>query len=64
MHEQRMIEPLEGRMLFAITTTTTVIKKPGPTDTVVVVATNPAGHQAVGQNDTLTVSNTDAKNFK
>ena len=64
MHEQRMIEPLEGRMLFAITTTTTVIKKPGPTDTVVVVATNPAGHQAVGQNDTLTVSNKDAKNFK
>jgi hypothetical protein len=61
--QKQMIEPLEGRMLFAITTTT-VIKKPGPTDTVVVVATNPAGNQAVGQNDTFTVSNKDAKNYR
>ena len=49
-----MIERLEKRELFAITTTTTVIKTPGPTDTVVVTATNPAGNQAVGQNDTFT----------
>ena len=58
------IENLEGRVLFAITTTTTVIKTPGPTDTVVTIATNPAGHQAVGQNDTQTLSNHDAKAYK
>ena len=57
----QMIENLEGRVLFAITTTTTVIKQPGPTDTVVTVATNPAGNQAVGQNSTTTLSNHDAK---
>jgi len=61
--QKQMIESLEGRVLFAITTTTTVVKTPGPTDTVVVTATNPAGHQAVGQNDTFTASNKDAKQF-
>jgi hypothetical protein len=60
----QMIENLEGRVLFAITTTTTVVKQPGPNDTVVTVATNPAGNQAVGQNDTQTLSNHDAKAFK
>lgn len=60
---QKMIEQLEKRELFSITTTTTVVKVPGPTDTVVVTATNPAGHQAVGQSDTLTLSNHDAKAF-
>ena len=60
----QMIENLEGRVLFAITTTTTVVKQPGPNDTVVTVATNPAGNKAVGQNDTQTLSNHDAKAFK
>ena len=58
-----MIERLENRELFAITTTTTVVKTPGPTDTVVVTATNPAGNQAVGQNDTFTAKNRDAKAY-
>ena len=62
--EKQMIEPLENRMLFAITTTTTVVKTPGPTDTVVVTATNPAGNQAVGQNATVTTSNRQAKAFR
>jgi hypothetical protein len=56
----RFIEQLEGRRLFSITTTTTVVKVPGPTDLVVTTATNPAGNQAVGQNSTTTVSNKDA----
>jgi hypothetical protein len=60
---KQLIEKLERRELFSITTTTTVLKTPGPTDTVVVTATNPAGNQAVGQNSTLTVSNKDAKNY-
>jgi len=59
-----MIERLENRELFAITLTTTVVKTPGPTDTVVVTATNPAGNQAVGKNDTFTASNKDAKQFR
>jgi hypothetical protein len=59
-----LIENLEGRLLFAITTTTTVVKQPGPKDTVVVTATNPAGNQAVGQNDTFSTSNKDAKQYK
>ena len=63
MQSNQMIENLENRVLFAITTTTTVIKTPGPTDTVVVIATNPAGNQAVGQNDTLVLKNRDAKAF-
>jgi hypothetical protein len=61
---KQMIEGLESRVLFAITTTTTVVKTPGPNDTVVVTATNPAGNQAVGQNDTFTTSNKDAKQYK
>ena len=59
-----MIEKLEDRRFFSITHTTTVIKIPGPTDLVVTTATNPSGHQAVGQNSTQTLSNHDAKNFK
>jgi hypothetical protein len=48
---------LEGRQLLSITTTKFIIKEPGPTDTLVVLATNPAGHQAVGQTSTTTVHN-------
>ena len=59
-----MIQQLENRTFFSITHTTTVVKIPGPTDLVVTTATNPAGHQAVGQNSTQTLSNHDAKQFK
>ena len=58
---QQMIENLENRRLFAITLATTVVKTPGPTDTVIVTATNPAGKNAVGQNDVLVLKNRDAK---
>ena len=60
MQDNKMMETLEKRELFSITYKTTVIKQPGPTDTVVTVATNPAGNQAVGQNSTTTLSNRDA----
>jgi hypothetical protein len=59
-----VIENLEGRTFFSISHDTTVIKTPGPTDTVVTIATNPAGNQAVGQNSVTTMSNHDAKQFK
>ena len=62
--QSQMIEGLESRRLFAITLDTSVVKTPGPTDTVVVTATNPAGKNAVGQNDTFTVSNKDAKQYR
>lgn len=53
----RLVENLEDRRLFAITTTTEVIKVPGPTDTVLIVGTNPAGKTPPGQGDTLVLSN-------
>lgn len=59
-----MIESLEGRVLYAIATTTTVLKTPGPTDTVLVVGTNPAGQTPPGQGATLVLSNKDAKAFR
>jgi hypothetical protein len=52
---------LEGRCLMAISTATTVVKIPGPTDVVVVTATNPAGNQVPGQSSTLTLSNREAR---
>jgi hypothetical protein len=52
-----MVQGLEDRRLFSITTTTEVVKVPGPTDTVLVVGTNPAGHTPPGQGDTLVLSN-------
>ena len=52
-----MIENLEDRRMFAITVTTEVVKVPGPTDTVVLVGTNPAGHTPPGQGDTYETSN-------
>lgn len=57
----RMIEDLEDRRMFSITTTTEVVKVPGPTDTVLVIATNPAGHTVPGQSDVLTLSNREAR---
>lgn len=53
----RMVENLEDRRLFAITTTTEVVKVPGPTDTVLVVGTNPANKTPPGQGDTFVTSN-------
>ena len=56
-----MIERLEGRDLFAITTTETCLKVPGPTDVELTVATNPAGHQVPGQSSTAVVSNRECR---
>ena len=53
----RMVEGLEGRRMFSITTTTEVVKVPGPTDVVLVVGTNPAGKTPPGQGDQLVLSN-------
>jgi hypothetical protein len=53
----RLVESLEDRRLFAITTTTEVVKVPGPTDVVLVVGTNPAGHTPPGQGDVIVTSN-------
>ena len=53
----RMMENLEDRRLFSITTTTEVVKVPGPTDVVLVVGTNPAGHTPPGQGDVIVTSN-------
>jgi hypothetical protein len=57
----KMVQSLEDRRLFAITTTTEVVKVPGPTDTVLVVGKNPAGKTPPGQGDTLTLSNREAR---
>jgi len=53
----RMLENLEDRRLFSITTTTEVVKVPGPTDVVLVVGTNPAGHTPPGQGAVIVTSN-------
>ena len=53
----RMVQSLEDRRLFAITTSTEVVKVPGPTDVVLVVGTNPAGHTPPGQGATIITSN-------
>ena len=52
-----MVQGLEDRRLFAITTTTEVVKVPGPNDIVLVVGKNPAGKTPPGQGDTLVLSN-------
>ena len=57
----RMVENLEDRRLFAITTTTEVVKVPGPNDVVVVTGTNPAGHTPPGQGDVIVTSNRAAR---
>lgn len=53
----RMLENLEDRRLFAISTTTEVVKVPGPNDVVLVVGTNPAGKTPPGQGDVIVTSN-------
>ena len=55
--DDRMVQSLEDRRLFAITTSTEVVKVPGPTDVVLVVGTNPAGHTPPGQGATIITSN-------
>ena len=57
----RMVEDLEDRRMFAITTTHELVKVPGPTDTVLVVGTNPAGHLPPGQQAEITLSNREAR---
>jgi len=58
------VERLEDRLAPSITHDTSVLKTPGPTDTVIVTAINPAGNQAVGQNTTFEVSNRDARLYR
>ena len=59
-----MIENLEDRQLYSISTTTEVVKIPGPTDAVVTTATNPAGNTVPGQSSVIVVSNREAKAFR
>jgi hypothetical protein len=47
----------EERIAPSIAISTFCVKQPGPTDTVVTTATNPAGHAAVGQQSTAIVAN-------
>jgi len=56
-----MIEGLESRTLYSVTTTTECVKQPGPTDTEVTVATNPAGKNVPGQSGSETVSNRECR---
>jgi len=67
MNENRthaMIENLEDRKLFSISTDVEVIKTPGPTDAVVTTATNPAGNTVPGQSGVVVLSNRAAKAFR
>jgi hypothetical protein len=54
-----MIEDLERRVLYSISTSTDCVKVPGPTDLAVTTATNPAGHNVPGQSSTTTIANRD-----
>jgi hypothetical protein len=58
------IERLEARIAPSITSTTTVVKVPGPTDTLVTTATNPSGNTVPGQSDVTTISNKDAHLYR
>ncbi len=60
-HKAAVTEGLENRTLFAITTAVECVKVPGPTDTQVTVATNPAGNTVPGQSSTETVSNRECR---
>jgi hypothetical protein len=60
---KRMIEDIEDRRMFAITITTEVVKVPGPTDTVLVVGTNPAGKTPPGHGNEFTASNRVARHL-
>jgi hypothetical protein len=58
------IERLEDRVVPSITSTTFVLKVPGPTDVVVTEATNPGGNHPPGHQDATELSNRDAKQFR
>jgi len=64
MSKPVVIEDLESRVFFSISTTTTVVKIPGPADTLVTTATNPAGNDVPGQSSTTTIPNKDAHLYK
>jgi hypothetical protein len=59
----RMIEGQEDRRLYSITAATEVVRLPGPTDTVLVVGTNPAAHSPPGQGETIVTSNRIARHL-
>lgn len=62
MHDSySMTEALEDRRMFAIAVDYELVKQPGPTDTVLVVGTNPAGKTPPGQQDTIVTSNREAR---
>jgi bacteriocin-like protein len=44
-----------------VTTSTSTVKVPGPTDFIVTTATNPSGNQVPGQQETTEVRNRDAR---
>jgi hypothetical protein len=55
------VDKLDDRITPSVTSTTTVVKIPGPTDAVVTTATNPAGHHPPGQQSIDILSNRDAR---
>jgi hypothetical protein len=55
---EKEIEQVSGGR---ISTDTTVVKVPGPTDFIVTTATNSGGNHPPGHQSTLEVSNKDAK---
>ena len=63
MKRRFQVTQLEERIAPTIAHSTFVVKQPGPTDTVVTTATNPAGNPAVGQQGTVELSNRLAKSF-
>jgi len=55
------IEELEERIAPTITTATTTVKVPGPTDFVVTTATNPGGNHPPGHQSVSEVPNRAAR---
>jgi hypothetical protein len=55
------IEPLEERIAPTITTSTSTVKVPGPTDFIVTTATNPGGNHPPGHQSAIEVANRFAK---
>jgi hypothetical protein len=51
------IEALEERIAPTVTTTTSAVKVPGPTDFIVTTATNPGGNHPPGHQSVLEVPN-------
>ena len=51
------IEKLEERIAPTVTTTTTCVKVPGPTDVIVTTATNPGGNHPPGHQSVTIVPN-------